>query len=104
MSAPARSPPLFRACGDTPVGSRDATMLALLYGCGLRRSEAVTVELADYADGAVTIHHGKGRKERIVYPPPAARRPSMAGSRTEATGRDRCCVPSGRAVTSSNAA
>ena len=60
---------LFRACGDTPVGSRDAAMLALLYGCGLRRSEAVTVALADYADGAVTVRHGKGRKERIVYPP-----------------------------------
>ena len=60
---------LFRACGDTPVGARDAAMLALLYGCGLRRSEAVAVELADYDDGAVTIHHGKGRKERIVYSP-----------------------------------
>jgi site-specific recombinase XerD len=60
---------LFRACDDSPVGARDAAMLALLYGCGLRRSEAVTVELADYADGAVTIHHGKGRKERLVYCP-----------------------------------
>ena len=61
---------LFRACGDTPVGARDAAMLALLYGCGLRRSEAVAIELADYADdGAVTVHHGKGRKERIVYCP-----------------------------------
>ena len=25
---------LFRACGDAPVGARDAAMLALLYGCG----------------------------------------------------------------------
>ena len=57
---------LFRACGDAPVGARDAAMLALLYGCGLRRSEAVALLLDDYDQGAVSIHHGKGRKERIV--------------------------------------
>ena len=64
---------LFDACGDTPVGARDAAMLALLYGCGLRRSEAVAVALDDYDDGAVTIRHGKGRKERIVYSPPGGK-------------------------------
>ena len=32
---------LFETCGDKPSGARDAAMLALLYGCGLRRSEAV---------------------------------------------------------------
>ena len=60
---------LFRACGDTPVGARDAAMLALLYGCGLRRSEAVALQLADYDAGKVTVLHGKGRKERFVYCP-----------------------------------
>ena len=64
---------LFRACGDTPVGARDSAMLALLYGCGVRRSEAVAIDLADYDDGAVTIRHGKGRKERIVYCPAGGR-------------------------------
>ena len=44
-------------------------MLALLYGCGLRRSETVAPQLADYDQGAVTIRHGKGDKERIVYCP-----------------------------------
>ena len=62
---------LFDACGDTPVGARDAAMLALLYGCGLRRSEAVAVQLADYDAGAVTIRHGKGDRERVVYCQPA---------------------------------
>ena len=62
---------LFDACGDSPVGARDAAMLALLYGCGLRRSEAVAVLLADYDDGTLTIRHGKGDKERLVYCPPA---------------------------------
>ena len=60
---------LFETCDDSPVGSRDAAMLALLYGCGLRRSEAVAIELDAYDAGAVTIRHGKGRKERIVYAP-----------------------------------
>ena len=64
---------LFRACSDEPAGARDAAILALLYGCGLRRSEAVAIELDSYVDGAVTIHSGKGRKDRIVYPPSGGR-------------------------------
>ncbi len=64
---------LFLFCEDTPVGARDAAMLALLYGCGLRRSEVVTVQLDDYDDGAVTVRRGKGRKERIVYAPTGGR-------------------------------
>ena len=59
---------LFETCGATPVGARDAAMLSLLYGCGLRRSEAVALQLADYdAEGSVKVRSGKGRKERIVY-------------------------------------
>ena len=58
---------LFEICGATLVGARDAAMLALLYGCGLRRSEAVALTLADYEDGSVKVRSGKGRKERIVY-------------------------------------
>ena len=60
---------LFEICGDTPAGARDAAMLALLYGCGLRRSEAVALERDNYDAGAVTVRHGKGRKERIVCCP-----------------------------------
>ena len=58
---------LFEICGATLVGARDAAMLSLLYGCGLRRSEAVALTLADYKDGEVKVRTGKGRKERIVY-------------------------------------
>ncbi len=61
---------LFEACADgTKAGVRDAAMLGVLYAGGLRRSEAVTLDLADYEPetGALTVRGGKGRKDRIVY-------------------------------------
>ena len=66
---------LFALCGegDSPAGARDAALLALLYGCGLRRSEAVALLVDDYCEGVVTILTGKGRKERLVYAPAGGR-------------------------------
>ena len=64
---------LFRACSDEPASARDAAILALLYGCGLRRSEAVALLLDDYQDGRVTIRCGKGRKDRNVFCPAGGR-------------------------------
>jgi site-specific recombinase XerD len=64
---------LLEACAaDTsPAGVRDAAILALLYGAGLRRAEAVRLDVSDLnlegADaGRVTVH-GKGNKAGIVY-------------------------------------
>ena len=61
---------LFDVCaGDrTPAGSRDAAAFAMLFGAGLRRSEAVGVQLDDYEpdSGALTIT-GKGNRQRLVY-------------------------------------
>ena len=68
---------LFDTCtsNDTVVGARDAALLGLLYGCGLRRSEVVALQLTDYdsRSGAVTVRQGKGRKERVVYAPTGGR-------------------------------
>jgi integrase len=62
---------LLAACEQdkSPAGARDAALLALLYGGGLRRSEAVAIDVSDYEPdtGMLTIKSGKGRKDRTVY-------------------------------------
>lgn len=64
---------MFAACDvSQPVGARNACLLALLYGVGLRRSEAVAIDIEDL-DGdngnRIRIRRGKGNKERFVYMP-----------------------------------
>lgn len=66
---------LIDACKKDPnpvIGARDAALMAILRGGGLRREEAVNLELKDLniADGSLRVRRGKGNKERIVYLPP----------------------------------
>ncbi len=50
-----------------PQGMRDRALLEVLYGCGLRVSELVSLELKDVRlDQGFLICKGKGSKERIV--------------------------------------
>lgn len=52
---------------DTPEGLRDRAMLELLYGSGLRISEALGLGLADLnEEESVCIVRGKGDKQRIL--------------------------------------
>jgi integrase/recombinase XerD len=54
-----------RAAGA--AGQRDLAMIELLYGCGLRASELVSLRLADVdLEGGLVRCLGKGGKERVV--------------------------------------
>lgn len=52
---------------DTNEGERNRTMLEVLYGCGLRVSELVTLKISDlfFDEGFLKIT-GKGNKQRFV--------------------------------------
>jgi len=60
---------LFEVCEpSSPGGARNAVLIALLYGCGLRRAEAVALDLEhfDTTTGRLVVS-GKGNKERHVF-------------------------------------
>lgn len=59
---------------DEPwIAARDAAVVTLLYGCGLRISEALSLMGADTPLGETLRIVGKGNKERIVPVLPVAR-------------------------------
>jgi site-specific recombinase XerD len=62
---------LFQLCAgrEDAAGARDAALLAVLYGAGLRRTEAAALELSDWHPerGELAVRSGKGGKERLVY-------------------------------------
>ncbi|WP_417719339.1 tyrosine recombinase XerC [Salipiger sp.] len=59
---------------DSWIGARDAAVITLLYGCGLRISEALGLCGRDLPLGDTMRIIGKGGKERIVPVLPVARR------------------------------
>lgn len=66
---------LFSVCeaDRSSKGLRDAALLAVLLGCGLRRSEAVALGYEDILPGERALKVlGKGNKERLAYVPAGA--------------------------------
>lgn len=59
---------LFHACGSDLLGKRNSAMLALYYGCGLRRQEAINLNSndIDYHQGSVFIAKSKTHTQRSV--------------------------------------
>jgi site-specific recombinase XerD len=63
---------LFHTCADDarPQGTRDAALLGLLLGCGLRRAEVCSLDLADYdATAGALVVRGKRNKQRTAHAP-----------------------------------
>jgi len=76
---------LLSAIGDTTtepwIAARDTAVVTLLYGCGLRISEALSLTGAQADPGEVLRIRGKGGKERLVPVLPVARRAVSAYAR-----------------------
>ena len=60
---------LLEACAadPSPAGARDAAIIALLYGCGLRRAELAGLGLDDYEaeQGELRVGGPRGRERRV---------------------------------------
>jgi len=81
---------LLQVCQADPSsqGRRDAALIAILRGAGLRRAEVVKLELADFdpTTGALQVRRGKGNQDRTVYLPSSAI--ALVETWLETRGRD----------------
>jgi site-specific recombinase XerD len=59
---------LYDATEDNVMGLRDRVILALYYGCGLRKNEGINVNVSDVLldKDMIYVRKGKGYKERYV--------------------------------------
>ena len=59
---------LYQATDETPYGMRDRAMLALYYGCGLRKSEGVGLDVSDvlFDRKLLFIRKAKNNQQRYV--------------------------------------
>ena len=76
------------------MGPRDRALFALLYGAGVRISEALSVTWGDLRPGALWVT-GKGRRERIVPLLPVVEEAILTNRPQSATNEDRI-FPMGR--------
>jgi integrase/recombinase XerD len=63
---------LYSVTDSTVFGIRDRCMLALYYGCGIRRSEGLNLELTDidFNKGRILIRQPKNKRDRYVLMSP----------------------------------
>lgn len=53
---------------ESPIGIRDAAIISILFGTGLRREEITKLNLDDYdSENAKLVVYGKRSKQRIAY-------------------------------------
>jgi integrase/recombinase XerD len=59
---------LYQVTEETPIGIRDRTMLSIYYGCGLRKSEGINLEVNDILFDRKLVHvkKSKNNQERFV--------------------------------------
>jgi len=59
---------LYSACEGDLLGIRDRAMLGVYYGCGLRRSEGINLDIDDVnlEKGLLYVSRGKNYKQRFV--------------------------------------
>jgi integrase/recombinase XerD len=62
---------LYNACEGDVLGIRDRAMLAVYYGCGLRRNEGVNLDVNDILPGKNLLFVRKGKNYRERYVPMA---------------------------------
>jgi integrase/recombinase XerD len=85
---------IARSARPGDLGQRDMALVELLYGCGLRASELITLRLADVdLEAGLVRCLGKGDKERVVpmgsHAAAAVRRYVGGGRRVLVRGRRR---------------
>jgi len=59
---------LYNACDTDILGMRDRAILAVYYGCGIRRNEGVNLDITDvfFDRNLIYVRKGKNYKERYV--------------------------------------
>jgi integrase/recombinase XerC len=58
--------PARGGAATTVLSLRDAAILEVLYGCGLRVSECVGLDVGDLEAAEIRVRRGKGGKDRVV--------------------------------------
>lgn len=66
----------YSVTGSTAVGCRDKAMLAIYYGCGLRKKEGLKILLPDidFSRGKIFIRKSKNGRERYVIMSPSVQK------------------------------